>query len=177
MNNEKIRPEIQIIKEAFNEKRNITGYAPKEMIQLSEHCHNGGDIFITEEGELIDLEYQMKDFDEEELVKYIELAEELYEKNNVAISIYILCPKTIKVTAPEIPIKSTAIFNIKLACFEGNPVYNMLYHIKEKIDKKIPIDEEDYENLLMIPMMGPKKEKNNLRIECYRLLKKAEKIN
>ena len=53
----------------------------------------------------------------------------------------------------------------------------MLYHIKEKIDKNIPIDEEDYENLLMIPMMGPKKEKNNLRIECYKLLKKAEKIN
>ena len=110
MNNEKIRPEIQIIKEAFQEKRNIIDYAPEEMIQVSEYCHNGGDIFITEEGELIDLEYQMKDFDEEELVKYIELAEELYEKNNVVISIYILCPKTIKVTAPEIPIKSTAIF-------------------------------------------------------------------
>ena len=81
MNNEKIRPEIQIIKEAFQEKRNIIDYAPEEMIQVSEYCHNGGDIFITEEGELIDLEYQMKDFDEEELVKYIELAEELYEKN------------------------------------------------------------------------------------------------
>lgn len=175
MNNEKILQEIQIIKEAFDEKRNILGYAPKEMIQVSESCHEGGDIYITEEGDLIDLEYQMKDFDETELVKYIELAEELYEKNNAAISIYILCPKTIKVTAPEIPIKSTAIFNIKLACFEGNPVYNMLYQIKEKIDKNIPIDEEDYDNLLMIPMMGPKKEKNNLRIECFKLLKKVTK--
>ena len=117
----------------------------------------------------------MKNFDETELVKYIELAEELYEINNVAISIYILCPKTIKVTAPEIPIKSTAIFNIKLACFEGNPVYNMLYYIKEKIDKNIPLDEEDFDNLLMIPVMGPKKDKNNLRIECFKLLNKAMK--
>ena len=88
MNNEKIRPEIQIIKEAFQEKRNIIDYAPEEMIQVSEYCHNGGDIFITEEGELIDLEYQMKDFDEEELVKYIELAEELYEKNKRVIKIF-----------------------------------------------------------------------------------------
>ena len=175
MNNEKTIQEIEVIKEAFDEKRNIMGYAPKEMIQVSKHCHKGGDIFITEEGELIDLEYQMKDFDERELVKYIELAEELYEINNVAISIYILCPKTINVTAPEIPIKSAAVFNIKLACFEADPVYSMLYYIKEKIDKNIPINEEDYENLLTIPMMGPKKEKNNLRIECFRLLKKAMK--
>ena len=175
MNNEKTTQEIQIIKEAFDEKRNIVGYAPKEMIQVSEHCHNGRDIFITEEGELIDLEYQMKNFDETELVKYIELAEELYEKNNVAISIYILCPKTIKVTAPEIPIKSNAIFNIKLACFEGNPIYNMLYHIKEKINKNIPLDEEDYDNLLRIPVMGPEEDKNNLRIECFKLLNKAMK--
>lgn len=177
MDKENIEYKIQIIKDAFDEKRNIIGYAPNEMINVNEDCHQGGDIFITDKNELIDLEYQINDFDEAELAKYVELAEELYEKNNVDISIYILCPKTIKVTAPEIPIKSTAIFNIKLACFEGNPVYNMLYHIKEKIDKNIPIDEEDYENLLMIPMMGPKKEKNNLRIECYKLLKKAEKIN
>lgn len=175
MNNEKITQEIQIIKEVFDEKRNIIDYAPKEMIQVSEYCHNGGDIFITEEGELIDLEYQMKDFDEEELVKYIELAEELYEKNNVDISIYILCPKTIKVTAPEIPIKTNATFNIKLACFEGNPVYSMLYHIKEKIDKNIPINEEDFDNLLIIPMMGPPEYKRQLRIECFKLLKRVMK--
>lgn len=173
MNNKKITQEIQIIKEAFNEKRKIIDYAPQEMIKVSEDCYDGGDIFITEDGELIDLEYQINDFDEAELVKYIELAEELYEKNNVKISIYVLCPNMINITAPEVPIKSDATFNIKLARFEGNPVYDMLYHIKEKVDKHILLDEEDFNTLLMIPMIGPKKDRKNLRIECFRLINRA----
>ena len=79
MDKENIEYKIQIIKDAFDEKRNIIGYAPNEMIKVNEDCHQGGDIFITDENELIDLEYQMKNFDEAELAKYVELAEELYE--------------------------------------------------------------------------------------------------
>ena len=173
MNEENFTQEISIIKEAFDEKRNIIDYAPPEMTEVSEECYPGGDIFITEEGELIDLEYQLKDFDEEELAKYAELAEELYEKNEVPISIYVLCSTKIRVLVPEIPIKSEAVFNIKLACFDENPVYDALYQIKEKVDKDIRLDDEDLMGLINIPVMVPKKDRKKLRIECIKLLRKA----
>lgn len=173
MNNESIPQEIRIIKEAFKETRNIIDYAPPEMIEVSEGCHKGGDIFITEEGDLIDLEYQFRDFDEEELAKYAELAEELYEKNEVPISIYVLCSKAIRVLVPVIPIKSEAIFNIKVACFDNNPIYDTLYHIKEKVDKKISLNDEDLMELLTIPVMVPRKDRKNLRVECFKLIREA----
>lgn len=173
MDKENIEYKIQIIKDAFDEKRNIIGYAPNEMIKVNEDCHQGGDIFITDENELIDLEYQMKDFDEAELAKYVELAEELYEKNKVQISIYVLCPRTVRILAPECRIKSEATFTIKLACWGGNPVYDMLFEIKEKIEKGICLNDEDIYNLEMIPIMGPKEERKNLRIECLRLMNRA----
>ncbi|WP_407380580.1 hypothetical protein [Methanobrevibacter sp.] len=165
--------EIRIIKEVFDETREITGYASPEMTEVNEDCYKGGDIFITEGGELIDLECQMKDFDEVELANYVELAENLYEKNKVPISIYILCPNTIQVTAPECTIKSEAIFNIKLACYNSNPVYDALYHIKDKVNRNMKLNDEDMEVLIRIPVMGPKKDRKNLRIECFRILKKS----
>ena len=171
MNEENITEKISIIKEAFDEKRNIIDYAPPEMIEVCDECYQGGDIFITEEGELIDLEYQYKDFDEEDLAKYAELAEELYEKNEVPISIYVICCE--RVLVPEIPIKSEATFNIKLACIDDNPIYDILFQIKEKVENGIPLDDEDFFGLLTIPIMGSKKDRRKLRIECYRLLRKA----
>ncbi len=171
MNEENKTEKIRIIKEAFDETRNIIDYAPCEMIEVCDECYQGGEIFITEEGHLIDLEYQLKDFDEEDLAKYAELAEELYEKNKVPISIYVLCSK--EVLVPEIPIKSEAIFNIKLTCFEYDPIYDILFQIKEKVEKGLPIDDEDFFNLLTLPIMGPKEERKKLRIECYRLLRKT----
>lgn len=164
--------EIEIIKELFGEERKINGYAPEEMIELDEEYSTGGDIFITENGELITLEYQEKDFDEVELVKYIELAEELYNKNKVFITIYVVCPKTINVTVPECSIKSDAEFKIKLASLKPNPAYEELYRIKEKVNKKMKLNDEDIETLSMIPMMGQEEDKRNLRIECLRVLKK-----
>ena len=143
------------------------------MIEVSDECHQGGDIFITEEGELIDLEYQLKDFDEEELAKYGELAEELYEKNEVPISIYVLCSTTVNVLIPEIPIKSEAVFNIRLACLDDNPIYDTLYQIKEKVEKEIRLDDEDLMDLINMPVMVPKKDRKKLRIECIKLLRKA----
>ncbi|WP_296888593.1 hypothetical protein [uncultured Methanobrevibacter sp.] len=171
MKKENITPEIMVIKEAFDEERNIIDYAPPEMIAVSDNCHQGGDIFITEEGDLIDLEYQFSDFDEEELAKYVELAEELYEKNEVPITIYVICSN--QVLVPEIPIKSDAVFNIKLACINDNPAYDILYQIKEKVNKNISLDDEDLVSLLTIPIMVPKKDRKNIRIECFKLIRQA----
>lgn len=135
--NEKIKSEeIKIIKEIFDEKREIIDYAPKEMISISDNYHQGGLIFITDTGELIDLEIQFKDFNEDELYKYVKLAEELYKLNNVEISIYILCSEQIKVMAPERIINSKAEFTIKLACFCENPLNESFIQIEDKINEK-----------------------------------------
>lgn len=165
---------IEIIKEAFEEKREIIGFAPQEMTCIDNHGPIE-DVFITRSGELIDLELQMVDFDEVELAKYVELAEKLYEKNNVCISIYVLCPRTINVTAPECIIKSDAEFTIKLACCQENPVYEIFNKIKEKFDEDMELNENDINVLETIPMMGPKEERTRLRIKCFRLINKSQK--
>lgn len=175
MNKENMNQQMRIIKEVFDEKRNIIDFAPPEMTDIENRSYDKKDIFITDTGELIDLEYQNKDFDEIELAKYVEIAEELFSKNKVPISIYVLCPKNIRITAPECTIKSDAVFNIKLASYGENPVYDILHHIKEKVDKKIRLNDEDIETLNMIPMIGPKEERTNLRIECFKLLNKGTK--
>lgn len=167
--------EIELIYDAFDEKRRIIGHAPHEMTDLSDDCYQGGEFFITEEGELIDLEYQYEDFDEVELVKYIELAENLYEINGKLISIYILCPKDIRITAPECTIKSDAEFNIRLACYNQDPANDMLNYIQEKVNKNIKLNNKDIEALSMIPMMAPKEERSKLRIECLRILNKSQR--
>ena len=35
------------------------------------------------------------------------------------------------------------------------------------------LNDEDMEVLIRIPVMGPKKDRKNLRIECFRILKKS----
>ena len=174
MNENLEREKIEIIKEAFEEKREIIGFAPQEMTCI-DNQDSLEDVFITDSGELIDLEFQMVDFDEVELAKYVELAEKLYEKNNVSISIYVLCPAIINVTAPECTIKSDAEFTIKLSCFDESPAFDILSEIKEKFDNNMELNENDIDALETIPMMGPKEERTRLRIECFRLIKKFQK--
>lgn len=174
MNNELKSKEIKIIKEVFDEKREIINYAPKKMISINDKHYQGGDIFITDTGELIDLEIQLEDFNETELYKYVKLAEELYEINNVEISIYILCSKQIKVIAPEQIINSKAEFTIKLACFNENPVNELFIQIKDKINRKISLNKEDLTTLAMIPYMVPEKDRDRMLIECYELLSKSQ---
>ena len=49
---------IEIIKEAFEEKREIIGFAPQEMTCI-DNQDPIEDVFITRSGELIDLELQI----------------------------------------------------------------------------------------------------------------------
>ena len=55
----KIRTEI--IRETFNDTRKIKCITPEKDRKLDDHVHPGGDIFTTEEGEFIDLEFQLDD--------------------------------------------------------------------------------------------------------------------
>ena len=161
----------KIIRETFNDKRKIECITPEEDRKVSENVHPGGDIFTTENGELIDLEFQMEDFTIEELVKYIELAEGLYERHRKQVAIYIICPDTVDVLVKECEIKSEADFVIKLARIAENPAEMILKVIKDKIRNGV-FDADDLEALAMLPLMCKKEDKNYFRNESLKIINK-----
>ena len=160
----------KIIREKFNDKRKIECPVSAEELQIDKDVHPGGDIFKTEDGDFIDLELQESDFDEEELVKYVELAEDIYEKHHKAVSIYIICPDNIDVRVREFTIKSEAEFTIKLAKVEENPAEDILNHIKSKIMKGEILNEDDIDALENSPMIYKRKERHDHRVEVFKIL-------
>ena len=91
MNKENIDLRTNVIRKTFNDQRPIKCLTPEKIREVDEDIYPGGDIFTTDDGEFIDLEFQTTDFDENELVKYVEFAEALYKKHHKPISIYIIC--------------------------------------------------------------------------------------
>ena len=66
--------QTKIIQETFNDKRKIRCKLPIDKLQLEDNIHQEGNLFISENNEIIYLELQLTDFTEDELVKYVELA-------------------------------------------------------------------------------------------------------
>ena len=166
MNNEYIRLRTETIKNVFKDTRELE-YAPQE---LQDSINLEGDLFITPDGEIVYLDLQTDDFDAEELANYAEMAENLYEKHQKRISIYLLCPDDVNVSVRECQIKSEADFSIKLACIEGNPIIEILNIIQRKIKKGESLTQEDLDILEIIPMMAPKEKRKELRVECFRIM-------
>ena len=160
----------RIIKETFDDDRKIKCFLPIQNLRLAEHIHQEGELFITENYEIIDLEFQFEDFTEDELVKYVELAEALYEKNKKKISIYIICPNSINICVREFEIKSEADFTIKLAAIEENLPQIALDIIKLKLDNGEPLDREDIKILDILPLSCKKEERNYFRRECFKII-------
>lgn len=132
-----------VIEETFDDNRKIVSSVEGEELNLDGNVHKGGDIFITSEGEFIDLELQTEDYTEEEHAKYIEFAEELYEKYGKKVSIYILCPKNVNVCVREFEIPSSANFNIKIACISEDSCKIILNSIKTKYRTGKMLTEDD----------------------------------
>ncbi|MBQ8018234.1 MAG: hypothetical protein IJ258_09055 [Methanobrevibacter sp.] len=170
MNDNDFNIKAKIIKETFNDERRIKCRTPKHERELDENVYPGGDIFTTEEGEFIDFEFQIKDFDEVELTKYVEFAENLYEKHQKKVSVYILCPKDINVTVKECPIKSDAEFTIKLACNQEDLCHMILRVIKNKIKNHEGLTGEDFHVLANLPVKCAKKDRNYFRLEYFRII-------
>lgn len=147
MNDEDFNIRAKVISETFDDRRQIVKSVDAKELGISSDVHQGGDIFMTSNGEFIDLEFQMVDFTPEELAKYIELAEELYKKHEKQISIYILCPNSINICVREFEIFSKASFTIKLACINENPCEIILNGIKRKMATREGIDIEDLKTL------------------------------
>ena len=158
------------IRDTFNDTRKIKCIAPKHAIMLDEGVHPGGDVFTTEDGDFIDFEIQLRDFDEEELAKYVEFAENLYEKHKKHVSVYILCPKNIDVTVKECPLKSEADFTIKLACSQDDPCHFILDLIKNKLRNNLVLDCDDINAVEMLPVMCNRKDRHYFRVESIKIM-------
>lgn len=160
----------RMIRENFNDTRIIKCQKSASELNLDEDITLEGDIFKTEDGELIYFEVEINDFDEEELTKYIELAECLYEKHHEKISIYLLCPKDINVLVRECPIKSEADFTIKLACSQDDICHMILKNIKNKIKNGIHLTCDDHDILEELPVRCNKKDRHYFRVETLKII-------
>lgn len=170
MNKKDFKIRAKVIRETFDDTRAIKCPTPEKIRQLDEDIYQGGDIFTTEDGDFIDLEFQMEDFDENELVKYVEFAEALYEKHKKHVSIYIICPKDINVSVKECEIKSKADFIIRLACIEEDPCKIVLKVIKNKIKNGETLNGDDLHALSMLHVMCNPKDRNYYLKEYFRIL-------
>lgn len=163
MNNDEIETRKKIIRDVFQDEKEI------EYIEDEKH---ESDLFRAKTGEIIYLELQMEDFDEKELARYSEIAEELYEKYQNEIFIYILCPSNFNVCVKECEIKSEADFTIKLACIKENPSHFVLEVIKNKLKNKEKLTDEDLHALSMLPVMCEKEDRLYFREECFKIMNK-----
>lgn len=174
MNKKDFEIRTKIIRETFNDERPVKCVASEFERRVPENVHPGGDIFTTENGEYIDLEFQLTDFTEAELAKYVEFAESLYEKHQKRVSIYLICPNDVKVCVKECEIKSEADFNIKLACIEDSPCQIILDGIKDKLRQGQTLDGDDLHALSMLPVMCKKEERNYYRREYFKIINKIQ---
>lgn len=172
MNTKEFNIRTSIIRETFKDPRKIVASATAEELGINDEIHHEGDFFITSEGKIIDLELQSEDFTEYELVKYIELAEHLYEKYGKEVSIYIICPKEINVYVKEEEILSEADFTIKLACSQVDSCEVILDAIKNKIRNHEILDEDDWYNLRHLQIMCEKSKRNYYRLEYLKIRNK-----
>lgn len=170
MNKKDFDIRTNVIKKTFNDNRTIVSSVSAEELGLDENIHQGGDIFITSDGEFIDLEFQENDFNEDELVKYVELAENLYEQYGKKVSIYILCPKDINVCVRECEIKSESTFTIKIACIQEDFCEIILNGIKAKIKANEMLDEDDLYALARLPVECKKEKRNYYRREYFKII-------
>lgn len=169
MNELEFKTKVEMINDNFSDTRKIKCHIPKHLLQIDDDVHQGGDFFATTDDEIIDLEFQFADFDEEELAKYIGLAESIYEKHHKHVSIYLICPKNVNVTVKECTIKSESDFTIKLYCSQIDPCNLILNGIKNKLLNKENLSEDDWIAVEMLPVWCEKKDRNYFRTESLKI--------
>ena len=124
--------EIKLIRKAFKDDRKIVERTPDEVRRVDKKFYQGGSVYTTEDGELIDLEIQDRDYDIEDHVNYIEFAEALYEKTKKRVNIYVYCAPSIKINIQLYKIPSDADFKIRLAQIKRG---SKIERLKSKLKK------------------------------------------
>lgn len=124
--------EIKLIRKAFKDERKIVERTPDEVRSVDKKFYQGGSVYTTEDGELIDLEIQERDYDIEDHVNYIEFAEALYEKTKRRVNVYVYCAPSIKINIQLYEIPSEADFKIRLAQLKRG---SKIKRLKSKLKK------------------------------------------
>ncbi|WP_407420737.1 hypothetical protein [Methanobrevibacter sp.] len=124
--------EIKLIRKAFRDERKIIERTPDEIRSVDKKFYQGGSVYTTEDGELIDLEIQERDYDIEDHVNYIEFAEALYEKTKKRVNVYVYCAPSVKINIQLYEIPSDADFKIRLAQIKRG---SKIERLKSKLKK------------------------------------------
>lgn len=161
---ETTKEKIKAMQTIFSEERTINP-TPLEPI-----TNGGGDVYQTEEGEIIYLELQLKDFTVDELVRYTGIMESLYEKYKKHCTAYIICVQGVEVEVQEMSIQSEAEFTIRLAKTEIDPCAVILNGLKTKMKEGGLLDEEDIQVLQMLPFMCSEDEKDYYRKQVFLII-------
>jgi hypothetical protein len=165
--------EIEIIKIQFNDPRKIIGKADAELQDICEKHGVYGEIYETENHELIVSMVLDEDFTNKVLEKLIKFGEDLYKTNNKIVSIYILgSPHSENRVTKEI-MESHAEIIVKFTKMEYSDAYDIYWHIRGLVDNNIKLNKDDLFALSMVPTMGPPEDKRNLRIECLKIWKEV----
>ena len=159
-----------LIETIFGDFREIDGKASDEIQSISKKHEIEADIYKTKNNELISYGLTNEDFGNNELKKYKEYGEELYEKSGKEVCIYILGLPHIKFNATN-DFETPAKIKINISLMEYNSTYETLRHIKSLVENRQKLDSDDLFALKMIPTMGPPEDKRFLRIECLKLCK------
>ena len=165
--------EMEIIKIQFNEPRKIIGKVSEEFLEICEKHGIHGEIYETEDHELIVSTLLEEDFTNKVLDKLIKFGEDLYEANNSIINIYILGSPHIENKVTKKIVESYAGIIVKFTKMEYSDAYDIYWHIRGLVDNNIKLNKDDLFALSMVPTMGPPEDKRNLRIECLKIWKEV----
>lgn len=154
-----IKHKIQTMENMFDVEQKIV---PEVVATLGE-----GEVFKTENGEVVYFEMLLRDFTVDELVRVTHIAEDLWNEHHVHCTCCIIGMGDVCVN--EMPIKSEADFTIRLAKSDVAPCDAVLGVIKSKMKREL-LDEEDIQALQMIPVMCNPEEKDYYRKEVFAIM-------
>ena len=174
MNYEEFQDKTRIIRETFNDKRKILCPTPKEYLNLDDDSYQGGDVFTTEDGDFINLDMQLVDFDEDELIKQIDFSEQIYEQHHKSVANYIICPKNININMRECELISEANFTIKLACVREDACEVLLTGIKNKLKNNEKLNGDDIHALSMLPVLCQPEDRTYYRREYLKIINRID---
>ena len=170
MNKEDFQIDTILIRTEFDDQRPLRKLPEELEMKLDPKIVETGSTFIADDGEIVYFTLQLTDFREDELVKYAEIAEKLYELTHKRVSVYILCSNDIEVNMKICQIMSNADFTIKLFKSKYNPAKHILGLIKDKFKNNQRISPEDIDVLARLPMICEKKDRNYFRKEYFKIV-------
>ena len=164
-----IKYKLGIIRNVFADSRNME-YVPEDEVLVDDF---DGDVFITEDNELVLLRLCMSVFDESVLASTVCAAEDFYTEYDKRVNMYIISLNG-DVTVRECNIKSFADFTIKLGV-AGHAVCSMILEsIKSKFNDDGVLSENDLDLLGMLPLMCARDEREFYRKEYLCMLNKVD---